>query len=95
MHVLCRLYQLLPFAAQTIKETLDKKLGGPWHVVAGTSFSYDVTHKVCPKQCLASQMMACLFIIAIHFATSICQHYRGMRCPQSWLECVIHFAISS
>lgn len=58
-----------PFAVQTIKETLDKKLGGPWHVVAGTSFSYDVTHKVCPKQSLASQMMACLFVIAIHIAS--------------------------
>ena len=31
---------------QTIKDSLDKKVGGPWHVVAGQNFSYDVTHRV-------------------------------------------------
>ena len=31
---------------QTIKESLDKKTGGPWHVVAGLNFSYDISHKV-------------------------------------------------
>ena len=45
--VKCKIMSLSKFIwLQTIKETLDKKLGGPWHVVAGTSFSYDVTHKV-------------------------------------------------
>ena len=29
-----------------IKESLDKKFGGPWHVVAGSAFAYEVTHEV-------------------------------------------------
>ena len=24
---------------------LDKKFGGPWHVVAGSYFSYEITHE--------------------------------------------------
>lgn len=28
---------------QMIKETMDKKFGAPWHVVAGGYFSYDIT----------------------------------------------------
>ena len=31
-----------------IKETMDKKFGAPWHVVAGGYFSYDITFEV-PK----------------------------------------------
>ena len=33
-------------ALQTIKEFLDKRTGGPWHVIAGMNFTFDVTHKV-------------------------------------------------
>lgn len=29
-----------------IKETMDKKFGAPWHVVAGGYFSYDITFEV-------------------------------------------------
>ena len=32
---------------QMIKETMDKKFGAPWHVVAGGYFSYDITFEVC------------------------------------------------
>ena len=31
---------------QTIKESLDRRAGGLWHVVAGINFAFDVTHKV-------------------------------------------------
>lgn len=31
---------------QVIKEAMDKKFGGPWHVVAGNCFSFEVTHEV-------------------------------------------------
>ena len=31
---------------QMIKETMDKKFGAPWHVVAGGYFSYDITFEV-------------------------------------------------
>ena len=24
---------------------MDKKFGGPWHVVAGANFSYEITHE--------------------------------------------------
>ena len=30
---------------QVIKDMLDKKFGGPWHVVAGSYFSYEITHE--------------------------------------------------
>ena len=33
-------------STQVIKESLDKKFGGPWHVVAGSTFSYEITHEV-------------------------------------------------
>jgi dynein light chain 4 len=32
---------------QVIKETMDKRFGGPWHVVVGKAFAFDVTHEVC------------------------------------------------
>ena len=32
--------------SQMIKETMDKKFGAPWHVVAGGYFSYDITFEV-------------------------------------------------
>ncbi|KAL4859342.1 Dynein light chain 4 [Chlorella vulgaris] len=31
---------------QMIKDTLDKRFGGPWHVVVGRAFSFEVTHEV-------------------------------------------------
>ena len=31
---------------QMIKETMDKKFGAPWHVVAGGYFSYEITYEV-------------------------------------------------
>ena len=36
-----------------IKETMDKKFGAPWHVVAGGYFSYDITFEVylCCSEC--------------------------------------------
>ena len=30
---------------QVIKEQLDKRLGAPWHVVAGQHYAYEVTHE--------------------------------------------------
>ena len=43
-------YQLkLRVAFQMIKETMDKKFGAPWHVVAGGYFSYDITFEVPAK----------------------------------------------
>ncbi|KAK9820517.1 hypothetical protein WJX72_011204 [[Myrmecia] bisecta] len=32
-------------ATQMIKETMDKKFGSPWHVVAGAYFSYEITYE--------------------------------------------------
>ena len=32
-------------AARMIKETMDKKWGGSWHVVAGEGFGFRVTHQ--------------------------------------------------
>ena len=40
---------------QTIKESLDKRAGGPWHVVAGMNFAFDVTHKVTMKMSSLNQ----------------------------------------
>jgi hypothetical protein len=34
-----------PGRMQVIKEQLDKKLGAPWHVVAGQHYAYEVTHE--------------------------------------------------
>lgn len=31
---------------QAIKEALDKRYGGPWHVVMGKAFAFEVTHEV-------------------------------------------------
>lgn len=31
---------------QTIKEALDKRWGGPWHVVVGRAFAFEITHEV-------------------------------------------------
>ncbi|CAK0787088.1 hypothetical protein CVIRNUC_010304 [Coccomyxa viridis] len=33
-------------AAQVIKDALDKKFGGRWHVVIGTDFAHRITHEV-------------------------------------------------
>lgn len=33
-------------AMQVIKEALDRRYGGPWHVVVGKTFAYEVTHEV-------------------------------------------------
>ncbi|KAL4423579.1 hypothetical protein ABPG77_004619 [Micractinium sp. CCAP 211/92] len=30
---------------QVIKEALDRRYGGPWHVVVGKTFAYEVTHE--------------------------------------------------
>lgn len=31
---------------QMIKEALDRRYGGPWHVVVGKAFAFEVTHEV-------------------------------------------------
>ena len=33
-------------STQMIKEALDKRYGGPWHVVVGRAFAFEVTHEV-------------------------------------------------
>ncbi len=50
------LYRVLTFAmlscvlmfvlVQVIKDALDKKFGGRWHVVIGTDFAHRITHEV-------------------------------------------------
>jgi dynein light chain 4 len=38
---------------QTIKDALDKRFGGPWHVVVGRAFAFEVTYEVGRLQYLA------------------------------------------
>eukprot|EP00694_Reclinomonas_americana_P005088 EC793713.1.p2 GENE.EC793713.1~~EC793713.1.p2 ORF type:complete len:106 (+),score=29.24 EC793713.1:55-372(+) len=33
-------------ASKYIKDSLDKKLGGPWHVILGEHFSFEITYEV-------------------------------------------------
>ncbi|KAK3246289.1 hypothetical protein CYMTET_44167 [Cymbomonas tetramitiformis] len=33
-------------ATQMIKEGMDKKFGGPWHIVIGEGFSFEITYEV-------------------------------------------------
>ncbi|KAI7839735.1 hypothetical protein COHA_006539 [Chlorella ohadii] len=32
-------------STQMIKEALDKRFGGPWHVVVGRAFAFEVSHE--------------------------------------------------
>lgn len=48
LRVLCQSKSFFCFC-QMIKETMDKKFGAPWHVVAGGYFSYDITFEVTLK----------------------------------------------
>ena len=42
----CSFCRCFPGWLQMIKETMDKKFGAPWHVVAGGYFSYEITYEV-------------------------------------------------
>eukprot|EP00055_Hartaetosiga_balthica_P014094 m.75612 g.75612 ORF g.75612 m.75612 type:complete len:96 (-) comp8487_c0_seq2:1057-1344(-) len=33
-------------ASKMLKEIMDKKFGGPWHVVIGETFGFEVTHQL-------------------------------------------------
>eukprot|EP00056_Hartaetosiga_gracilis_P007778 m.112083 g.112083 ORF g.112083 m.112083 type:complete len:91 (+) comp12776_c4_seq1:257-529(+) len=33
-------------AAKMLKELMDKKFGGPWHVVIGEAFGFELTHQL-------------------------------------------------
>jgi len=61
--VLLRVYSSQAARAQMIKETMDKKFGAPWHVVAGGYFSYDITFEVrcvcCPQSCTSAGGLRC------------------------------------
>lgn len=39
-----------PRLPQTIKDQMDKKFGGNWHVVVGKGFSYEITYEVRPSE---------------------------------------------
>ena len=47
-HCVCTMQRLqcCPGWLQMIKDTMDKKFGAPWHVVAGGYFSYEITYEV-------------------------------------------------
>ena len=45
-HASCSFCKCGPGWLQMIKETMDKKFGAPWHVVAGGYFSYEITYEV-------------------------------------------------
>ena len=43
--------------AQVIKDALDQKFGGRWHVVIGTDFAHRITHEVRAWKAHASTLM--------------------------------------
>ena len=42
---------------QVIKDALDKKFGGRWHVVIGTDFAHRITHEVRARKAHASTLV--------------------------------------
>ena len=51
-----------------IKETMDKKFGAPWHVVAGGYFSYDITFEVIAntsQRCTTAETHTAFWILCL------------------------------
>ena len=64
--------------AQVVKDALDKKFGGRWHVVIGTEFAHRVTHEVRARKARTSTITKLTWGVR-----SICERLRASAVQDS------------
>ena len=69
-----------------IKETMDKKFGAPWHVVAGGYFSYDITFEVHDNI-----VLRCLCLLQAYIYMMLCAYSARICCISSLGELLVCF----